>query len=164
MGERMTRLTCSDIREYVQSTSLPFILKGVLSAKDAFKAAECGVKGIVVSHHHGRLQFAVPPLMVLPEIRQAVAGTEDFTVFVDCGIDTGADAFKALALGADAVAVGRALMQPLIKEGAAGVEAYVANMNRELRTIMNYTGSASVAEISSDSLWVERSYIHQESR
>jgi len=151
-GEAMTSQSISDIAALVSATKLPFIIKGVLSVSDAVKCVEAGVSGIVVSHHHGRLPFAVPPLMVLPEIKKAVG--DKLKIFVDCSIDTGADAFKALALGADAVSVGRALMQPLVRDGAAGVEAYIRGMNEELAYIMAFTGCPSPDRIPSDVLWI----------
>ena len=151
-GEIMAPQSQAELREYVQASDLPFVVKGVLSVHDAVKCAEAGVKGILISHHHGRLPFAVPPLMVLPEIKKAVG--DSVRIFVDCGIDTGADAFKALALGADAVAVGRAIMQPLVKDGAAGVEAYVRGMNDELSMIMAFTGCHSLADLDPSVLWL----------
>lgn len=151
-GEDMTKQTKEDIRSYVEASDLPFVVKGVLSAEDALVCQECGVKAILVSHHHGRMPFAAPPLMVLPEITEALGPGREMKIFVDCGIDRGADAFKALALGADAVAVGRALLPDLMKNGAAGVENYVTKMNEELRMIMGFTGFSKVEEINSSVL------------
>ena len=74
-------------------------------------------------------------------------------IFVDCGIASGADVYKALALGADAAAVGRAIMQPLVENGSAGVEAYIQGMNRELRMIMGFTGCRSLGDIEPSVLW-----------
>ena len=136
--------TASDLENYVKASSVPFIVKGVLSAKDAEKCVKAGVSGILVSHHHGIMQYAVPPLMILPEIVKAVDG--QIPVFVDCGIESGMDVFKALALGADAVCVGRELMGPL-KDGAAGVTNRMNEMNRELMSIMARTGAKSLKEI-----------------
>lgn len=151
MGEDMTSQSAEDIAELVKATSLPFIVKGVLSVSDAAKCADCGVQGILVSHHHGRMPYAVPPLMVLPEIVAEVAGS--MKVFVDCSIDTGSDAFKALALGADAVCVGRAMMPSLKQDGCRGVVDYVTKMNNELRMMMAFTGCKTLKDISEDVLW-----------
>lgn len=145
-GETMGSVTFEDLKAYVAATKLPFVIKGVLGITDAEQCADAGVKGIVVSHHHGRLSFAVPPLMILPEIAAALAG-KDVKIFVDCHIDTGVDAFKALALGADAVSTGRAILDPLTKEGASGVEAKLRKMNEELITVMGYTGFKTVEDI-----------------
>ena len=152
-GEPMARQATADIESYVQATKLPFIVKGVLSAADAKKCVGCGVKGLLVSHHHGRMPFAVPPLMVLPEILKAVKGS-GAEVYVDCGIDSGADAYKALALGATAVATGRAILKPLIKDGQKGVEEQVNKMNAELKMLMNYTGCAKTSDMKPDMLWI----------
>ena len=150
----MKRQTKEDIRIYAEATGLPFIVKGVLSVSDAVKCAEAGVKGIVISHHRGRMPFAIPPLMVLPEIRKALGEDCGMELFVDCGINTGADAYKALALGAKAVSVGRAIMPGLASEGTEGVKKYVTGMNQELATIMGYTGIASTEDFVPDTLWM----------
>ena len=152
-GEPMARQTQEDLKGYVNATKLPFIVKGVLSVSDAAKCADCGVKGIVVSHHHGRMPYAIPPLQVLPAIKEEVGGVEGFEIFVDCGIDSGADAFKGLALGANAVAVGRAIMPGLSEEGADGVVKYVQKMNEQLAMLMGYTGFHSISLIKPDVLW-----------
>ena len=152
-SEGMTAQKITDLAEYVRVTKLPFVVKGVLSVRDAVKCAEAGASAVLVSHHHGRLPFAVPPLMVLPAIRKALG--KKFTIFADCGIDTGADAFKALALGANAVAVGRAIMPPLVKDGAQGVVDYVGKMNDELSMVMAFTGFRTVADIEPSCLWLD---------
>lgn len=149
--ELMIRQTKNDLEEYVKAMGIPFIVKGVLSVQDAVKCAEAGVKGIVVSHHHGRLPFAIPPLMVLPEIAKEVGG--HVKIFVDCHMDTGADAYKALALGADAVSVGRAFLPALEKDGVKGVEDYITAMNKELAYIMAFTACKKLDEIKPSVLW-----------
>lgn len=152
VGEEMTCQTLDDIKEFVGLTDLPFVIKGVLSVSDALKCKEAGVSGIVVSHHHGRMPYAIPPLMVLPKIKEALKDT-DMKIFVDCAIDTGADAFKAIALGADAVSVGRAVIPSLEKDGVAGVAKYVEGMNNELKYLMGFTGAAKLSDITADVLW-----------
>ena len=155
MGEAMTRQTAEDLRAYTAATKLPFVVKGVLSAADAKKCVESGVRGLLVSHHHGRMPFAVPPLMVLPEIVKAVNGAAGVEIFVDCGIDTGADVYKALALGARAAAAGRVLIPPLVKSGAEGVVEQVEKMNAQLRMLMGFTGRAKTSELRPDVLWLD---------
>lgn len=145
LGLPMVPKTLDEIRTFVRSTKLPFIIKGVLSERDAFKCAEAGVKGIVVSHHHGILDYAVPPLMVLPKIAKALGGI--MPIFVDCGILNGIDVFKALALGATAVCVGRALMDPLRDDGAEGVRKKIEDMTEELAGAMARTCSPDIASI-----------------
>ncbi len=93
LGYDMAPKSQEEIRRFVESTSLPFVVKGVLSRQDAYKCLQAGVKGIVVSHHHGIMDYAVPPLMILPEIVKVVSG--QIPIFVDCGIMSGMDVFKA---------------------------------------------------------------------
>lgn len=143
LGLPMKPKSMEQIKEFVQASTVPFIVKGVLSAKDAQRCVEAGVKGIIVSHHHGIMPYSVPPLMVLPEIVNAVDG--QMKIFVDCGIESGMDAYKALALGADAVCVGRNLMEPL-KEGAAGVTRRIQELSGQLQAVMNRTGVHNLAE------------------
>ena len=152
-GEKMSKQTAEDIRAYVKATNLPFIVKGILSSADAKKCAECGARGLMVSHHHGRMPFAVPPLMVLPEIRKALDDRTDVEIFVDCGMDTGADVFKAIALGADAVGLGRSILPPLMKNGAEGIIEFVEKVNAELKMLMGYTGSSRIDDCRPDVLW-----------
>ncbi len=152
VGEKMAAQTSEMLRSYVESTKLPFIVKGVLGVEDAIKCAEIGVKGIIVSHHHGRLPYAVPPMMVLPKIKKALEG-KDVKIIVDCGIASGADVYKALALGADAAAVGRSMMPYLEKEGAEGVAGFLNKVRDELAFIMNSTGFKRVEEIDDSMLY-----------
>lgn len=144
-GNPMMPLTMEELRHYVQISGLPFLIKGVLSVADALKCLDAGVSGIIVSHHHGIIPYAVPPIMVLPEIVKAVAGR--MKIIVDCGIADGSDAFKALALGAEAVCVGRAILPSMHAEGAAGAEGYLRQMTTQLRGIMARTGFATPADI-----------------
>ena len=133
-----------DLQRYIESTKLPFIIKGVLSVHDAIKCAEIGVKGIVVSHHGGRLNYAVPPLYVLPNIVKAVG--DKMPIFVDCGICSGMDAYKALALGATAVSVGGHLIPYISRGGAEAVCNRMQEMTDELRGVMAYTGVKSMMD------------------
>ncbi len=153
-GEQMDVQTSDMIRSYIESTKLPFIVKGVLSEEEAVKCTELGAKAIIVSHHHGRLPYAVPPMMILPEIRDALEGT-GVKIIVDCGIESGADVYKALALGADAAAVGRSMLPSLEQEGAPGVESFINKVNNELRYIMSNTGFAKVSEVDDSALWIK---------
>ena len=138
VGEEMAVKSSSDLRKYIEFTKLPFVVKGVLSVQDAVKCAEIGVQGIVVSHHGGRLNYAVPPLYVLPEIVKAVG--DKMPVFVDCGICSGMDAYKALALGATAVSVGVHLIPYIGQGGAEAVAGRITAMTEELKGVMAYTG------------------------
>ncbi len=146
VGEKMAEQTMDMLRSYVELTKLPFVVKGVLSVLDAVKCAEIGAKAIIISHHHGRLPYAVPPMMILPEIKDALKDT-GVKIIVDCGIATGADVFKALALGADAAAVGRSMLPSLEKNGSEGVSEFIRYTANELRYIMSFTGFSKVDEI-----------------
>lgn len=154
IGEEMAVQTTEMLRSYVESTKLPFFVKGVLGVRDAVVCAEIGVKAIIVSHHHGRMPYAVPPMMILPEIKDALEGT-GVKIIVDCGIESGADVYKALALGADAAAVGRSMLPSLEQEGAPGVEAFIGKVNNELRYIMSNTGFAKVPDVDDSALWIK---------
>ncbi|MBO4783101.1 MAG: alpha-hydroxy-acid oxidizing protein, partial [Lachnospiraceae bacterium] len=132
IGEEMTCQTADMLHSYVTSVDLPFVVKGVLSVADAVKCAKIGAKAIIVSHHHGRLPYAAPPMMVLPKIKEALKG-KDVKIIVDCGIASGADVYKALALGADAAAIGRSMFPSLEKEGKDGVVKFIKSIGNELR-------------------------------
>ena len=137
MGLPMKAKSTEELKDFVQVSRVPFVVKGVLSTRDTEKCLKAGVKGIVLSHHHGIMPYSVPPLFVLPEIAKAVAN--EIPIFVDCGIESGADVYKCLALGASAVSVGRHLM-PLLKNGADSVSARINEMNGELASLMARTG------------------------
>lgn len=151
LGLPMRPKSLEDLKSFIAATKLPFVIKGVLSVQDALKCLEAGAAGIVVSHHHGILPYAVPPLLVLPKIVAAVQGR--MKIFVDCGVAGGIDAFKALALGADVVCVGRALMGPLSENGAAGVRDAIAAMTAELAGAMARTACADIAHIDPALIW-----------
>ena len=145
LGEEMNAKSLDDLKRYIASTRLPFVVKGVLSVRDAVKCADAGAKAIVISHHHGIMKYALPPLYMLPSIKNAVGNS--VKIFVDCGVESGYDAFKALALGADAVCAGRVVMGPLKENGAQGVADTVRRMTDELRQMMARTGAKTIGEI-----------------
>lgn len=145
-GLPMKAKSTEELAEFVQASGVPFIAKGVLSSRDAEKCLKAGCAGMVVSHHHGIIQYAVPPLMVLQDIISATGGS--IPVFVDCGIESGMDAYKCLALGAKAVSVGRHLM-PLLKDGAEAVARRIDEMTAELAGVMARTGVRSLDEMDS---------------
>jgi isopentenyl diphosphate isomerase/L-lactate dehydrogenase-like FMN-dependent dehydrogenase len=151
LGLEMAPNSVEDIKGFVKATKLPFIIKGVLSEQDAYRCLEAGVRGIVVSHHHGHIDYCLPPLRVLPAIVRIIH--KQIPVFVDCGIDRGMDAFKALALGADAVSLGRIVMEPLKAEGAEGVRKLVEEMTAELAGALGATGSKDIRSIDPSVIW-----------
>ena len=144
-GYQMKLPTLDELRRYIEATKLPFLIKGAYSAQDAVRAKELGCAGVIVSHHNGLLRWAVPHVLLLKEIRKAVG--DDFAVIIDGGIADGFDAFKALALGASAVSVGRPLMLPYAEKGAAGVTETLQKMTAQLRAMMLRTGSPDVQHI-----------------
>ena len=119
--------------------------------RDAEKCAEAGAKGIVVSHHHGIIDYAVPPLMILPDIVEAVG--DEMPVFLDCGIANASDVFKALALGATAVCVGRGILDSVRQGGADGAADWLRQTTQALAGIMARTGSPDIRGIDPEVLW-----------
>ena len=140
----MFPLTTEELRQLCAATRLPLIVKGVLSARDAKKCLAAGARGLVLSHHNNRIEYALPPLALLPEIA-ALAG--DTPLFVDCELRTGMDAFKALALGAKGACIGRPLMTAIKQSGADGVRDYLLKANGELKKAMAFTGCPDLNHI-----------------
>lgn len=157
VGEEMAAQTSDMIRSYIEASGLPFVIKGVLSVEDAVKCADLGAKAIIVSHHHGRLPYAVPPMRILPDIKKALEG-RGVEIIVDCGIESGADVYKSLALGADAAAIGRAMMPSLEKDGVQGVIDLFTSIGDELRYVMSFTGFADTEKIDSSALIFTNNY------
>jgi isopentenyl diphosphate isomerase/L-lactate dehydrogenase-like FMN-dependent dehydrogenase len=128
------------------TTSLPIVLKGILHPQDAREARERGVDGIVVSNHGGRqIDGAIASLDALPPILDAVG--DGMTVLLDSGIRSGADVFKALALGADAVLLGRPYLWGLALDGQNGVETVLRSVLAELDLTMTLSGFTRASEI-----------------
>ena len=137
-----------------EQTGLPLLVKGVLSGEDAVRAQDCGVDGIVVSNHGGRqVDGAVAALDALEEVREA-AGPEK-TVLMDSGIRRGADVLKALALGADAVLLGRPYAYGLAVGGQEGVEAVVRHLMAETDITLALAGGSRASDL--DSSWIAAS-------
>ena len=142
---QLAHQSLEDLRSYIEASKIPFIFKGVLSAEDAKLAVELGAGGIVVSHHKGVWVYPVPPLMAMIEITEAVQGR--IPIYTDCGLMDGIDVFKAMAVGANGVGVGRALMTPFVDKGAEGVYELIMRMNDELAGSMAMTGSSDLLNI-----------------
>jgi isopentenyl diphosphate isomerase/L-lactate dehydrogenase-like FMN-dependent dehydrogenase len=127
-------------------TSLPIVIKGILTAEDAQLAAEHGVDGIVVSNHGGRqLDTTLPAIEALPDVVEAVAGRCE--VYMDGGIRRGTDVLKALALGARAVLLGRPVLWGLAANGATGVQHVLEMLQDELVLAMVLSGRPTLASI-----------------
>lgn len=144
-------LSWADIESLRERTSLPVLLKGVLHPDDARKAIDVGVDGLVVSNHGGRqVDGCVGALDALTDIAPVVDGK--LKLVLDSGIRSGADVFKALALGADAVTLGRPHLYGLALAGRDGVRDVIANVLAEFDLTMGLSGLSSVAEINRDAL------------
>lgn len=148
-------MTWDDLAFLEERTSLPILLKGILHPSDAKKAVEYGMDGIVISTHGGRnVDGTIGALDALSSIDETV--DEQITVLFDSGIRTGSDVFKAIAIGADAVLLGRPYIYGLSIAGEAGVSEIVDQFIAELHSILGMTGCKSISNI--DSAYVQRSH------
>ena len=139
--------TVEELKEIAAIAGKPFILKGIMTVAGAKKALEAGASGIVVSNHGGRVLDQCPATAeVLPAIVDAVGGK--MTVLVDGGIRSGMDVFKALALGADGVLIGRPFVTMVYGAGAEGVQVFVDKLKAELADTMAMCGAHSLSDIS----------------
>jgi lactate 2-monooxygenase len=147
-------LTWDDLGWLRDRTKLPLLVKGVLTGEDALRARECGVDGIVVSNHGGRqVDGAVAALDALVEVCEAVG--REVAVLMDGGIRRGADVLKALALGADAVLLGRPYAYGLAVGGQEGVETVIRHLMAETDLTLALIGGARAADL--DSTWIAAS-------
>ena len=135
------------IKRLKDTTTMKLFLKGIVTREDAELSVENGVDGIIVSNHGGRNEASDrSTIECLPEIVEAVSGR--IPVIIDGGFRRGTDIFKAMALGANAVAIGRPYLWGLSAFGQEGVEAVLEILRRELERIMRQAGTTSVAKIS----------------
>lgn len=141
----------SDIAEIIKETRLPVYLKGVLTVNDALQAKALGAAGIIVSNHGGRILDGVPTsIEMLPLIRQAVG--KDMVILCDSGIRRGSDVFKAIALGANSVLLGRPVIYALATAGAMGVAHCLRLLKDELQLTMALTGCGNINDITLDKI------------
>ena len=139
-------LTWGDLAWLREQTPLPLLVKGVLTAEDAVRARECGVDGIVVSNHGGRqVDGAIAALDALVEVRDALG--DDATVLMDSGIRRGSDVLKALALGVDAVLLGRPYAYGLAVGGQDGVEAVIRHLMAEIDLTLALVGGTCARDL-----------------
>lgn len=144
--------TWRDIAWLREQTTLPIVLKGVLSPADALRAADEGLAAVIVSNHGGRtLDTAPATIDALPAIARAVDGR--LPLLLDGGIRRGTDVFKALALGASAVLVGRPVVHGLAAAGAPGVAHVLHLLRAEFEMAMALTGCRTLADIGTDRIW-----------
>ncbi|MEQ6854427.1 alpha-hydroxy acid oxidase [Lysinibacillus capsici] len=136
-------LNWEHVRELKKRTNLPILLKGILHSEDAKHAIDNGIDGIIVSNHGGRqLDGVIGSLDALPAIVKVVNG--QIPIILDSGVYRGMDALKALALGANAVAIGRPFVYGLALEGQQGVEKVMTNLYDELKVSIALAGATSV--------------------
>ncbi|SEJ23365.1 4-hydroxymandelate oxidase [Sphingobium sp. AP50] len=138
--------TWADIDWLRSQTSLPIVIKGILSPDDAAMALDRGADGLIVSNHGGRVMDGlIPPMEALPAIAARINGR--CPILLDSGVRTGTDALKAIALGASAVLVGRPQLHALAVAGVAGVAHMIHMLRAELELAMAQVGAASIADI-----------------
>lgn len=137
----------SELKEIIEISNLPFIIKGIMTVKGALKAKEAGATAIVVSNHGGRVLDQCPSTAeVLSDIVDAVG--DSMKVFVDGGIRSGTDIFKALALGADGVLICRTFVTALYGGEEDGIKTYIHKLASELEDTMAMCGAYSIKDIS----------------
>ena len=150
-------LTWEDLSFLRERTDLPIILKGILHPDDARRAVEYGMDGVIVSNHGGRqVDGAIATVDALPGVVDAVGGS--IPVLLDSGVRGGADVFKALALGATAVCLGRPYVYGLALGGEEGVRAVIRNLIADFDLTMGLAGCRSVGEITSETLARQRAW------
>ena len=144
-------LTWDYVDKLKHATTMKVLVKGIVTREDAARCLAHGADGIVVSNHGGRADETLRATIdSLPEVLAEVKGR--VPVIVDSGFRRGTDVFKALALGATAVGIGRPYIWGLGAFGQAGVERVLEILNRELRIVMMQMGATSVAKVSRRSL------------
>ena len=142
-----------EMRELIDYADRPFIIKGIMTPAGALKAAEAGAAAIVVSNHGGRVQGGTPATAeVLPAIADAVKGK--LTIFVDGGIRSGVDVFRAIALGADAVLIGRPILNMIYGSAEEGFKVYMDKIVGEFKSTMQMCGAASLKDITRDKVFL----------
>lgn len=138
-----------ELAAIIRDAKLPFIVKGIMTAKGAKKAYEAGASAIIVSNHGGRVLDQCPATAeVLDEIVRAVAGK--MKIIVDGGLRTGTDIFKAIAMGADAVMMARPFVNAAYAGGAEGLGSFITRIISELEDTMEMCGAYSIEEITAD--------------
>lgn len=151
--------TVEELKEIIADSGVPFIIKGIMTPKGAEKARKAGAAAIVVSNHGGRVLDQTPATAeVLPEIVDALGGS--IKIFVDGGIRSGVDVFKALSLGADGVLIARPYVTAVYGGGADGVRLYTEKLGAELSDTMRMCGAAALSDIRHDmTIWGKNTFL-----
>jgi len=153
-------MAVQDIKWLQTITRLPILVKGVITAEDARLAIECGVAGIIMSNHGGRqLDYLPATISCLEEVVREAKGR--VPVFLDSGIRRGTDVFKALALGASGVFIGRPVLFALAVDGKAGVRNALQMLRDELEITMALSGCTSLKDITRDHVITESDMIRR---
>ena len=143
----------AEMKAIIDYAGIPFIIKGIMTPDGARKAVEAGAAGIVVSNHGGRVQGGVPSTAeVLPAIVEAVKGQT--VILVDGGIRSGVDVFRALALGADGVLIGRPILTAIYGAEAEGYKVFMDKIVGELKSTMTMCGAATLKDIDRSKIWL----------
>jgi 4-hydroxymandelate oxidase len=144
-----------ELREFVQSVKVPVVIKGIMSVKAAVKAAQTGAYGILISNHGGNVvEGSLAPCDVVEEISREVG--RSIKVFADGGVRSGEDVFKMLALGAEAVGIGRPYVVAVYGGGQDGAAIYTRKIFCELQNIMRLANCRSLKEITRDKLIIRK--------
>ena len=145
------RKSVEDLKELAKSTTLPFIVKGIMSVEDALNVVETGASALVVSNHGGRVLDHTPgTAKVLPEIVDAVRGK--IKIMVDGGVRTGYDVLKMLAIGAESVLIGRDIIRAAVGGGVEGVQIQMNYLKQTLKKAMKMTDCQNLNSISREIL------------
>ena len=144
--------TVDELREVAEMAGVPFIIKGIMTRRGALKAKDAGAAAIVVSNHGGRVLDQCPATAeVLEDIVEAVGGR--MKILVDGGLRSGVDVFKALAMGADGVLLGRPFVTAVYGGAAEGVQCYIDKIGGELEDTMRMCGANTISDISRDMIF-----------
>lgn len=144
--------TVDELRKVAEMAGVPFIIKGIMTRRAALKAKDAGAAAIVVSNHGGRVLDQCPATAeVLEDIVEAVGGR--MKILVDGGLRSGVDVFKALAMGADGVLLGRPFVTAVYGGAAEGVQCYIDKIGGELEDTMRMCGANTISDISRDMIF-----------
>ena len=144
--------TVDELREVAEMAGVPFIIKGIMTRRGALKAKDAGAAAIVVSNHGGRVLDQCPATAeVLEDIVEAVGGR--MKILVDGGLRSGVDVFKALAMGADGVLLGRPFVTAVYGGVAEGVQCYIDKIGGELEDTMRMCGANTISDITRDMIF-----------
>ncbi|MCM1986136.1 alpha-hydroxy-acid oxidizing protein [Methanococcoides seepicolus] len=153
-GKPVVRKTIDDIKELKRSTSLPFMVKGIMCEDDALAALETGADIIGISNHGGRVLDSTPGVAdVLPNIVKTIRNSKKgkkVVITADGGVRTGFDVVKMLALGADHVLTGRPIVREAVPHGAEGVRSLIDYMRSDIEKAMIMTSCNTLEDINSD--------------